>query len=302
MPAAVRTRFYIDGFNLYFGCLKRSPYKWLDPCALMDRVLPSVNFTDDQGNRVAMALDDCPIKYFTADLLEKLARKTSSYPNQQTYYRALEAHLGPRIILSYGAYTIVEARAHVVEKGIRLKDSPLKDIWKVEEKQTDVSLALEAYGDALRGAVDQVVLVTNDTDHVPTVEKIKRDSNVLVGVISPNIGRYMNNDLTERADWSVGGLSTEQLLQSQLPPFIRGGGKNFHKPVQWYPRPDLLEPIFQEAKRVRGSAGSAWRWLHEPSPHLGDEKPIQLAETQEGAQRVQSYQDAWARNDKGHNS
>ena len=26
----VITNVYIDGFNLYYGCLKRSPYKWLD--------------------------------------------------------------------------------------------------------------------------------------------------------------------------------------------------------------------------------------------------------------------------------
>ena len=26
-----RTRVYIDGFNLYYGMLKDTPYKWLDP-------------------------------------------------------------------------------------------------------------------------------------------------------------------------------------------------------------------------------------------------------------------------------
>ena len=25
-----RTRIYIDGFNLYYGMLKDTPYKWLD--------------------------------------------------------------------------------------------------------------------------------------------------------------------------------------------------------------------------------------------------------------------------------
>jgi hypothetical protein len=25
-----KTNVYVDGFNLYYGCLKGSPYKWLD--------------------------------------------------------------------------------------------------------------------------------------------------------------------------------------------------------------------------------------------------------------------------------
>ncbi|HHT9772358.1 TPA: NYN domain-containing protein, partial [Legionella pneumophila] len=29
-----RTTIYIDGFNLYYGCLKRTSYKWLDLKAL----------------------------------------------------------------------------------------------------------------------------------------------------------------------------------------------------------------------------------------------------------------------------
>ena len=30
----MRTRVYIDGFNLYYGCLKGTPAKWLDPAIL----------------------------------------------------------------------------------------------------------------------------------------------------------------------------------------------------------------------------------------------------------------------------
>jgi len=32
---------YIDGFNLYYGALKGSPYKWLDLSALCHRMLPN---------------------------------------------------------------------------------------------------------------------------------------------------------------------------------------------------------------------------------------------------------------------
>lgn len=35
----LRTRVYVDGFNLYYGCLKGTPWKWLNLVALFERVL-----------------------------------------------------------------------------------------------------------------------------------------------------------------------------------------------------------------------------------------------------------------------
>ena len=35
-----RTRVYVDGFNLYYGALKGTRYKWLDPVRLSARLLP----------------------------------------------------------------------------------------------------------------------------------------------------------------------------------------------------------------------------------------------------------------------
>lgn len=26
----MKTNVYVDGFNLYYGCLNKTPYKWLD--------------------------------------------------------------------------------------------------------------------------------------------------------------------------------------------------------------------------------------------------------------------------------
>jgi hypothetical protein len=39
-PEAVKTHLYIDGFNLYYGCLKDSRCKWLDPAQLAAHLLP----------------------------------------------------------------------------------------------------------------------------------------------------------------------------------------------------------------------------------------------------------------------
>ena len=36
-----RVSVYIDGFNLYYGSVKGTPYKWLDPYALACNLMPS---------------------------------------------------------------------------------------------------------------------------------------------------------------------------------------------------------------------------------------------------------------------
>ena len=35
------TNVYVDGFNLYYGCLKSTPYKWLDPVSYTHLTLPT---------------------------------------------------------------------------------------------------------------------------------------------------------------------------------------------------------------------------------------------------------------------
>lgn len=43
-----KTWVYIDGFNLYYGALKRSPYKWLDQSHLVESQFPAT-MTDAKG-------------------------------------------------------------------------------------------------------------------------------------------------------------------------------------------------------------------------------------------------------------
>ena len=49
----MRTYIYVDGFNLYYGALKDTAWKWLDLTALFEKVLQPKH-------------DILAIKYFTA--------------------------------------------------------------------------------------------------------------------------------------------------------------------------------------------------------------------------------------------
>src|SRR5262245_6432578 len=141
--AALRTRIYIDGYNLYYGCLKRTPYKWLDLYALFNGVLTSVLYEKD-GVPVQFELAPLAIKYFTAPILKHFARSDDSVACQARYHNALCGHLGSRIQIVEGYYDAWPACAYLYEEGKYARDSTMAEIWRLEEKQSDVALAVHA--------------------------------------------------------------------------------------------------------------------------------------------------------------
>ena len=82
----MRTNFYIDAFNLYYGCLKSTRYKWLNLEALCQ-----FSFPKDQVNRV---------RYFTARV--KPRPSDPQQPARQAVYLRL-ATLS-RVSIHYGHY------------------------------------------------------------------------------------------------------------------------------------------------------------------------------------------------------
>jgi hypothetical protein len=81
------TNIYVDAFNLYYGCLKRTPYRWLDLGALCARLLPK-----DHINR---------IRYFTATVSAR-PDNLDAPQRQQVYLRALTTV--PDLSIHYGHY------------------------------------------------------------------------------------------------------------------------------------------------------------------------------------------------------
>jgi hypothetical protein len=106
---ALRTRVYIDGYNLYYGCLKHSPDKWLDVRALIERILTSILF-EQNGEPVRFAFQTPAIKYFTAPILAAFAKSDDSVSCQYHYHTALSAHLGGALKIIKGYHDAKPAR------------------------------------------------------------------------------------------------------------------------------------------------------------------------------------------------
>ena len=84
---ALKTNVYIDAFNLYYGCLRKTPYRWLDLGAFCSRML-----TNNQINR---------IRYFTA-LVTPRVGDPQQRNRQEIYLRALRTI--PNLTIHTGRY------------------------------------------------------------------------------------------------------------------------------------------------------------------------------------------------------
>jgi hypothetical protein len=93
------THVYIDGFNLYYGCLKDTPYRWLNLMALCRRLLSA----EHAPTR---------IHYFTARITARPGNPSAPM-RQQMYLRALST-LAPQVVIHYGRFQDTQVMARLV--------------------------------------------------------------------------------------------------------------------------------------------------------------------------------------------
>lgn len=295
----LRTRIYVDGYNFYYGCLKGTAYKWLDLLSLFEKhVLPSVLIKDSNDHvRQSVLLASPSIKFFTAKIIETVARAPDSVSSQARYHTALRKLYDDRIDLVEGYYAVNRMKVKVVDTSHpdrAPRECEEIQAWKVEEKQSDVNLSLQAYHDAITGAIDHAVFVTNDTDIAPALQMIRKYTTVRVGVVIPTTSheRIPNTELAELAHWVRTHITLAELAACQLPRVIPGR-KATVKPESWYARPDLLRQVLELVIPIRGDRGKAFKWMEQPNIHLDGHRPIELVETEKGTQQILSYINRW---------
>jgi len=220
----IRTIAYIDGFNLYFGSLKGTDYRWLNLEKLVKRICKEQNPKSEVIS----------VKYFTADIKAKLStRGNNSCIAQQNYLLSLQAHSSNLEIIR-GKYNIQPKQYYAHQEPV---DFSLKhNVWQAEEKQTDVSIAVHSLCDVIDNECDQVVIFSNDSDLSPALEQIKsRKASIIIGVVAPirGEGRQPSSDLRKFSDWTRTGIREEELKNSQLPDKVMTRKRTILKPEHW---------------------------------------------------------------------
>jgi len=226
--APIKTIAYVDGFNLYFGSLRGTPYRWLDLCALVKRLCHEQNPTCEL----------VAIKYFTADIKAKLSSHgEESCKAQQDYLLSLQAHNSGqdfRLEVVKGKYNIQPKEYYAHQEPVDFGNKLA--VWVPEEKQTDVAIAVHMLGDAIDTELEQAVIVSNDSDLAPAVEAMKsRWPDLTVGVIAPIRGesRQSSAELREIADWTRQSIKEGELADAQLPDRVATRKRAIDKPPHW---------------------------------------------------------------------
>lgn len=243
--AKIRTIVYIDGFNLYYSCLKRTPYKWLDVCAFSRAVLQNTTC-----NLIA-------VKYFTARVSEN-PRDPEQRRRQNIYLLALAT-------LDDCQMTEGQYRSHVKTNEVAPPDrkhlpkhvrplapwlspqelnnsvwetaagwgigaGPSIDIVNHEEKGSDVNMAVHMLNDAWAGEMDCAVLVSNDSDLAEAC-RLVRERGVQLGLVTKP--RRPTGALSMHANFHR-RIMAGHLRGAQLPEVVtRSNGQELSKPEGW---------------------------------------------------------------------
>jgi len=206
-----RTNIYIDAFNLYFGALKETPFRWLNITKLCRVLLPK----NDIKN----------IKYYTA--LVKPRKNDPNQPiRQQTYLRALKTL--PEVTIIYGHFLSHEIEMPLAES-IDGKLQYVKVI-KTEEKGSDVNIATHLINDAYKNEYDIAVIVSNDSDLLEPIKIITSELKKIVGILNPH--KYPSRVLLRYASFYK-PIRKGVLEISQFPKNMKDNIGIFTKPESW---------------------------------------------------------------------
>lgn len=301
----MHTRIYVDGYNFYYGCLKGTPYKWVDLVHLLSsEILPKdVSYSSHL------------IKYFTAEISEKAALDSSSILDQKSYHRALTSLYHEDVFnIIYGYFDVKDTEAYLIDE-VDPKTWPKYcrkvPVWKLEEKQSDVNIAIESVKDALTVSdLEQIVFVTNDSDIAPAIKMIKElKPDITIGVVIPTRDhvRKATEKLTSPSDWHLSSIRNSWLKNSQMPRVVHRSvrtGKDLRKPVTkpegWYGAARLVNEIVETLlPACKSKRANCWKWLNDTKPVIEGlpelhDLPINMLDNEEDANKVLAHAKAYA--------
>ena len=206
-----RSIVYIDGFNLYYGALKGTPWKWLD----LQRYFETLR-SDDEIVEIA---------YFTALVHGPSATRA----RQETYLSALGELAKVDII--YGKYRPKTVRCTVV-----CPYDGNRSFTVQEEKQTDVAIGVRMMDDAYRDRCDRLIIVSGDGDMVPAIRMVRDrfpEKTTHVYIPARNKKRAAARDVRDAAH-KARTLPAPLIEKCQLPAEITAtSGATISKPTQW---------------------------------------------------------------------
>lgn len=206
-----RAYVYIDGFNLYYGSVKGTPFRWLDVAQMCRKLLPRANIL--------------AFKYFTA-IVGARPGDPGKPVRQNAYLRALRSIPNLEVILGrFLTHTVTLPLARP-----RPREGRFASVLRTEEKGSDVNLACHLLNDAYLDRYDLAVLVTNDSDLLEAIRIVTTQMKRKVGILNPQ--RTASRVLARHASF-VKRIRRGVLRDSQFPVEFTDRIGIIRKPAGW---------------------------------------------------------------------
>ena len=248
----MQVRVYVDGFNLYYGAVKGTSYKWLNLVELARQLVPAGSVVDK-------------LKYFTARVSgisnKKAPARQQAFlaalhtlPEVETVWRPLTnlpvagraIHTPAVVALPAGDHRVTGLPfpqtlpvksyppASTGKKKRRritppLHDAVIAEVHSMEEKGSDVNLAVHLLNDAWKGLFDYAVVISNDTDLVEPIRMVTTERGNPAMVVCP--GRWSMAAKLRTVASHVRHIHSAMLRAAQFPPLIPG--TTISKPQGW---------------------------------------------------------------------
>ena len=212
-------RCYIDGLNLYYGILKGTDLKWLDPVALCERLA---------GDRPDL------VRYFTARVTSYPTNR-GAHQRQDKYLTALDSM--PEIEIHEGQFMRHDRRRPLSSSLIGPNPSPeYVKVSLTEEKGSDVNLASWLLWDAISGDCTEAVVITNDSDLATPLDMVANKLSVPLTLINPQL-RSPTAYALQKVGVATKQLHLRTIKRCQLPnPVVDPAGRQIRKPRDWFNR------------------------------------------------------------------
>lgn len=199
---------YVDGFNLYYGAVKGTPYRWLNIATLCQLLLPRDEIRQ--------------IKYFTA-LVRPRPHDPGQPARQRTYLRALRTI--PNLTIILGRFL-----THDVMMPLAPPEKGYAKVIKTEEKGSDVNLATHLLVDGYDDDYEIAVIVSNDSDLIAPIRVVTDQLRKPVGLLNPQ--KHPSRVLLPHVKF-IKQIRSGVLAKSQFPITLADDEGSFSKPPSW---------------------------------------------------------------------
>lgn len=206
----MRTNVYVDGFNLYYGAVKGTPYKWLDLRKCCELVFPRNEIHE--------------IHYCTA-IVKDAPWDPNRSTRQRTFIRALET---AGVEVHYGSFLSNVVRMPLANP--RRSGPRTVEVIKTEEKGSDVALGALLVAHGYQGRYGAAIVVSNDSDLVLPIRIVREELGLPVGILNPH--RTFSVELSKVASFRK-QIRTGVLQAAQFPTTLTDSHGTITKPSAW---------------------------------------------------------------------